>query len=365
MRWSRSIRWINALLLVGAIGCRSSEVSYLGNAELTHYRDKMMHVEYPDVNEPTPSAVSLSQKPRTVRERSESEFWDMTLLEAVHTALRNNKMLRTRALTVQGLENFASIYDPALGETGYLFGNRGVEAALADYDAQLSATTTWGSNTTQQNSIVAGQNITQQGTMATSLSKTMANGGNITLNHSWNYTNTNLSYVPLPNNYVGTLQAIYTQPLWATAGVEYNRIAAPPRSGLGSITGVSQGVAIARINTDLDIADFEFAVIQMIKDVEDLYWELYLAYRQFDALVANRDSMHRSWIEVKAKMDAGAVGGSAADEAQSRENYFDARSQVENALSVVYVGGKRVPQTVGTACQRRKDHSSDRRSRGG
>jgi outer membrane protein TolC len=74
----------------------------------------------------------------------------------------------------------------------------------------------------------------------------------------------------------------------------------------------------------------------MIKDVEDLYWELYLAYRNYDALVANRNSMHRSWQEVKAKMDAGAVGGSAADEAQARENYFDARSQVENALSVVY-----------------------------
>ena len=54
----------------------------------------------------------------------------------------------------------------------------------------------------------------------------------------------------------GLAQIMYTQPLWAGAGVEYNRIAAPARSGLGGVTGVSQGVVISRINTDIAIADF-------------------------------------------------------------------------------------------------------------
>lgn len=354
MRWRRSIRWINALLLIGAVGCRSGEVRYFGDAELQHYRDRMLAVEYSNVVEPTPQEVAYSQKPRTIRERSDDEILEMTLMQAIHTALTNNKMIRTRTNSAQMLANptnTPSIYDPALGETGYLFGNRGVEAALADFDAQLTATTQWGNNAQVLNSFnTKGSQLNNDtGVFTSSLSKTMANGGNFTVNHNWNYLSTNSPFVPLSNNYTGLLQAIYTQPLWAGAGVEYNRTAGPPRAGLGSITGVSQGVTIARINTDIDVADFELAVIQMVKDVEDLYWELYLAYRQFDAEVANRESVHRSWIEVKAKMDAGARGGSAADEAQARENYFDARSRVENALSTIYITENQLRKLTGMA----------------
>ena len=100
---------------------------------------------------------------------------------------------------------------------------------------------------------------------------------------------------------------------------------------MGAITGVSQGVVIARINTDITIADFENSVVSMVKDVEDLYWELYLAYRQFDADSANRESTLRTWREIKAKMDVGATGGNAGIEAQARDAYLDARANFENA----------------------------------
>lgn len=339
MRWRRSIRWIQALLLLGAVGCRTREVTYFGEAGPQYYRDKMLAVEYPNVDQPTPPEVAYSQRPRTIKEPTSDEIWDMTLLQAVHTAVQNNKMIRTRANSLQMLANPAttpSIYDPALGETGYLFGNRGVEAALSDFDAQLSATTTWGNNATVQNSFLTFVNNSDTGAFTSSLSKTLATGGNFTVNHNWNYLSTNSPFVPISSNYTGTLQAVFTQPLWAGAGVEYTRIAGPPRAGLGAITGVSQGVSIARINCDIDVADFELAVSLMVKDVEDLYWELYLAYRQYDAEVANRESVNRSWVEVKAKMDAGARGGSAADEAQARENYFDAQARVETALSTIF-----------------------------
>ncbi|MFO1044205.1 MAG: TolC family protein [Planctomycetaceae bacterium] len=341
MRWRRSIRWINAVLLCGAVGCRAAqEVTYFGDAELSHYRDKMLQVEYPNVDQATPPEVAYTQRPRTIKEPNEDEIWEMTLMQAVHTAVQNNKMIRTRTSTQQLLNNpqqMPSIYDPALGETGFLFGNRGVEAALADFDAQFSASTQWGNNATVQNSFSTFVNNNDTGSVTTGLTKTLATGGSFAVNHNWNYLSTNSPFVPISSNYTGTLQGVFTQPLWAGAGVEFTRIAGPPRAGFGAITGVSQGVSIARINTDIDVADFELAVTQMVKDVEDLYWELYLAYRQFDAEVANRESVHRSWVEVKAKMDAGARGGSAADEAQARENYFDAQSRVETALSTLFV----------------------------
>ena len=350
MRWRRSIRWMQALLLCGVVGCHSREVKYFGDAELHYYRDKMLAVEYPNVDQPTPQEVSFTQPPRTIRAPNEDEIWEMSLMQAVHTAVQNNKMIRTRTNSAQMLMNpqtTPSIYDPAIGETGYLFGNRGVEAALADFDAQFSTSTQWGNNATVQNSFSTFVNNNDTGSFTSSLSKTLATGGNFSVNHNWNYLSTNSPFVPISSNYTGTLQAVFTQPLWAGAGVEYTRVAAPVRPGFGSITGVSQGVSIARINGDIDVADFELAVTQMVKDVEDLYWELYLAYRQYDAEVANRESVHRSWVEVKAKMDAGARGGSAADEAQARENFFDAQSRVETSLGNIFLTENQFRKLIG------------------
>lgn len=342
MRWRRSIRWINALLLCGAfVGCRNARpVSYFGESDLKHYRDKTTAIEYSNEDQPTSEDVVNTQRPHTVRDRAKDEIWEMSLLQAVHLAVQNNKMIRTRSnnqVLLQTPLTAPSVYDTALRETGYLFGNRGVEAALADFDAAFTSNLTFGKNMTVSNSsspFAGGPqfiNDINTAQSVTGLGKTFANGGQISLNQTINYIGTNQPFQLFPSSYNGYAQVQYVQPLWATAGVEYNRIAAPARSGLGAITGVSQGVAIARINTDISLADFENAVITMVKDTEDLYWELYLAYRQFDTDSANRDSMLRTWREVKAKMDVGATGGNASIEAQARDSYFDARANFENS----------------------------------
>jgi len=344
MRWRRSIRWINALLISASlVGCRNSKpVSYLGEADLQHYRDKTTAIEYSNVEQPTSEDVVNTLRPHTVRDRGRDEVWEMSLMHAVHLAVQNNKIIRTRAnnqVLLQTPGTVPSVYDTALRETGYLFGSRGVEAALADFDATFTTALTVGKNNTVSNSLspfaaspTGGFVLDQDtGAFTSSLGKTFANGGQVSLNNNINYLGTNQPSLMFPSSYTNISQLTYVQPLWAGAGVEYNRIAAPPRNGLGGVTGVSQGVAIARINTDISIADFENAVITMVKDVEDLYWELYLAYRQFDADSAQRESTLRTWREVKAKMDVGATGGNASNEAQARETYFDARANVENS----------------------------------
>ena len=343
MRWRRSIRWINALLITSAlVGCRSAKpVSYLGDAQLQDYKNKTLAIEYPNVDQPTSEQVVESQRPHTVRDRHNDEVWEMTLMQAVHLAVQNNKLIRTRASNATLLLNPAqnpSIYDNAIRESGFLYGNRGVEAALADYDATFTSAITGGNNLNVTNSVspfnssgagfVLNQGTTQ---FSSTLAKTFATGGSVNLNNNWNYLGSNQPNLLFPNSYTSLAQVQFTQPLWAYGGVEYNRIAGPARAGLGGVTGVSQGVAISRINTDISIADFENSVVTMVKDVEDLYWELYLAYRQFAADNANRESALRTWREVKAKMDVGATGGKASDEAQAREFYFQSRANVENA----------------------------------
>ncbi|MCX7411697.1 MAG: TolC family protein [Planctomycetales bacterium] len=345
MKWCRSIRWINSLMLGSAllstalVGCRAPrEVFYLGEADLQHYKDKSLAVEYPNVDQPTPQEVVYSLKPRTIRDRNKDEVWNLTLTEAIQTAVTNNKLIRTRNAP-QLNSNSPSIYDPALRETGFLFGNRGVEAALADFDATFSSSLGFGHNAQHANNTFLPNFVNSSDTsnFTSQVGKQFANGGSFAVNHNWNYLDTNSPNALFPNSYSGGIQAQYVQPLWAGAGVEYTRIAGPARPGLGSIVGVSQGVSIARINTDISVADFEASVIVMLRDVEDLYWDLYLAYRQYDADLANRDSVLRTWREVKARMEAGATGGSAGNEAQARENYFETRARVETALASVYV----------------------------
>ena len=337
MRWRRSIRWINALLISSAlVGCRTAKpVSYLGDAHLQDYKNKTLAIEYPNVDQPTSEQVVESQRPHTVRDRHNDEVWEMTLMQAVHLAVQNNKLIRTRASNATLLQNPAinpSVYDTAIRESGFLYGNRGVEAALADYDATFTSAITGGNNLNVTNSSGAGFVLNQGTTQFTSaLAKTFATGGSVSLNNNWNYLGSNQPNLLFPNAYTSLAQVQFTQPLWAYGGVEYNRIAGPARAGLGGVTGVSQGVAISRINTDISIADFENSVVTMVKDVEDLYWELYLAYRQFAADNANRESALRTWREVKAKMDVGATGGKASDEAQAREFYFQSRANVETA----------------------------------
>lgn len=358
MRWRRSIRWINALLMCGAfIGCRNSKpVSYLGDADFGYYKDRTTAIEYPNVDQPTNEEVVNTSRPRTVRDREKDEIWELTLMQAVHLAVQNNKIIRSRAGSAALLTNpnlSPSVYDPALKESGFLFGNRGVEAALADYDATFTSSLLFGKNATVSNSsspfaggplFINDQNTAQS---ASTLQKTFANGGIFSLNHTVNYLGTNQPFQNFSSSYNGFASVQYVQPLWAGAGVEYNRVAAPFRAGLGGVTGVSQGVVISRINTDITIADFENSVVTMVRDIEDLYWELYLAYRQFEADRVNRESTLRTWREIKAQMDAGASGGKATFEAQARDAYMQARANFETSWAGILAAENSLRKQMG------------------
>lgn len=337
-------------MLAGCTGLREKKLSYIGHADLNYYEDQSLRIKYADVDIPTPEAVAYSQKPRTLTDRTHDEIWEMTLAEAIHLALVNNKVVRTRGefLSTQSAiyantDGILSVYDPSIRESGVLFGARGTESALAAFDTQWNLSAVWNRNSTIQNSLFSLNGLppgstldSSTATFNTQLVKPFAYGAQGTITHNWNYDFNNLPGRLYEGAYNGGLRADYTQPLWAGAGAEFTRIAGPVNTNIQGLSGVNQGVAIARINTDLSIADFEIAVRNQLRDVEDLYWEMYLAYRTYDAQVTARNSALRTWREVKAKADIGAKGGSAADEAQAREAYFTARSQSEDSLQALF-----------------------------
>ncbi|MFM9964973.1 MAG: TolC family protein [Planctomycetaceae bacterium] len=379
----RPWKWASVVLSGGLLaGCSTSEkkLSYVGDADLDHYKDVVTSIDYPAVNQETPDEVSFSDEPRRIRRPRKEEVWDLGLEEAVHTALANNELIRDNGsfLSPQNrlLSNpdfVQSVYDPALQETNTQFGQNGVESALSEFDAQFTTNLLVGrseniSETNSFNNIQAGDTLeTTAGDFRAGLSKIFADGSQASLQHNVLYQafnngtgtgagGTRLFQSYFTNNPSATqnsgipgLQFDYRKPLWQGGGTRFTRIAGPiiSRRSLTNVTQVNQGVVISRIRTDIAIAEFESQTQNLVKDVEDLYWELYLAYRRYDAELTARNSSLHTWRKVKANTDAGVENVSAADEAQARDSYFEVRARSEEALSNLYNTEGRFRRLIG------------------
>ena len=260
----------------------ASDLHYIGPDGPDYYKDLATSVEYSTTQQERPEVVTASVEPHTIFERRKDQIWDFSLQQALQLALKNNKIIRVAgAFTTPGNglmanpNGQASVYDSAIQETGVLLGGRGVEAALSDFDATWTTTFNMGQNQTIQNNaalaggLPAGQVLDQYtGTYNSTLQKTFANGGQLSLSNIWNYVATNQP-VLFPTSYNGYVQAEYTQPLWAGSGTEFTRIATPIGSGVSGVSGVSQGVVIARINEDVALGNFELSALGLLRDTEN------------------------------------------------------------------------------------------------
>jgi outer membrane protein TolC len=341
-------------------GCKTPrEVHYLGEAELQHYQRSATQVDYAHVHTEIDPRIQFAEKPPTVRDPSMTEVWELTLPDAVQLALNSSTILRTRGSfkspanpLMTNPDRVASKLDPALQETNATFIQRGPEAALSAFDTTFKTTMNWGRDESVQNNFLlsgglfGGQElVSETARFQSSLSKVFAQGGMFEVSHNWNYTGTNQNFQLFPSSYRGYLRADYRQPLLQGAGTEYTRIEGPILRSIPGFTGLGNGVVIARINTDISIADFELAVTSMVRDVEDLYWELYLAYRVYDAQLAARDAAHSFWKHAQQMQEVGR--GSRVDEAQARDNFFNTRSQLENAVAQLYANEGQLRRLLG------------------
>ncbi len=332
------------LALLGCSTTSEPELSYLGERQLTDYKAMATSIDYPAVESETARETMMARRPRTVLDRGKDEVWELSLSQALQQAVQNNNLIRTRAdnrapsAILSAGDRAPSSYDPSIQETGVLFGGRGVEAALASFDTQLSTSMIFGRNDLPQNSLAGPKAlISDTGVFQSQLSKQFGYGGSLALGHDMNYAQTNSPFSLFPSAYTGNVSASYRQPLWAGAGADFTRTAGPIAQSFGGITGVNQGVVIARINQDISLADFESSVTTMLKDVEDLYWELYLRYREYDTAITARNSALQSWREAHRILEAGGKPGfKPSDEAQARDFYFQARAATETSLSGVY-----------------------------
>src|SRR5687767_10951308 len=97
----------------------------------------LTQIEHADLEIPSHDNILCLEAPRTIRDLSAVEHWDLSLEETVRLALMNSKVLRDLGGTVvRSPDTSATSLDPAIQETDPRFG---VEAALSAFDAQLES----------------------------------------------------------------------------------------------------------------------------------------------------------------------------------------------------------------------------------
>lgn len=303
------------------------------------YHDLASEIEYPQVSQCCAiDSDWASVEPLTLADTSEPDYWDIPLEEVVQTALAQSKVLRDLGgVVLRSPATIETYWDPAVVETDPRFG---IEAALSAFDAQFSTSAFGEKNDRALNNefFGGGTRILQQdaAVIQSQLSKRAVTGSEFSFRHNIEYDSNNAPSNLFPSAWNVNFETEFRHPLLQGNGMTFNRIAGP-----SNVPGVYNGVLIARVNTDVELADFEIAVRDLVNNVENAYWDLYFAYRDLDAKIQARDATLDTWRRVRALYDAGRRGGEAFKEAQAREQYFRFQEEVENALSGRLIDGTR------------------------
>ncbi len=283
------------------------------------------------------SFEATAVQPFTLNDAANAEYLDMSLEEVIRIALSQAEVMNELGVSVlRQPAGTGTRFDPAITETDPRFG---VEAALSAFDAQYTMFLN-GENVDRPlnaNALTGGgSSVLKQDLFGldAQITKNTAHGTRFALRKEIDYDANNFLTNQFSSGWDVNLLAIARQPLLRGAGLEINRIAGP-----NAMPGLPNGVLIARTRTDISLADFERDVVDFVSNVENLYWDLYFAYRNLDARIEARDASLLTWQRTKGLLDGGHVG--ADQEAQARVQYFQFQQQAQNALAGRLIAGTR------------------------
>ena len=284
-------------------------------------------IETPNVNLPVAEEAVNTSEPFTVNETEEPEIWSLTLEEVVQIVLGNSEVIRNSGgRVVTGPAGTPTVYDVALQEIG----PNGVEAALSAFDAQLASSLIFDRDENSFNNLFFGGGATSRVSNTANynfeLSKRTATGSQFFLRNVTGYNRDNTPSNLFSSFYTTRLEGEVRQPLLRGRGLDISRVAGPNGDSFNY-----NGVVLARIRTDIALADFEASVRDLMRDVENAYWNLYFAYRNLDARTAAYEAALASWRTSQDRYQFGVDEGS--DEALARANYYQSKAQMQNALS--------------------------------
>ncbi len=327
-RRRRRIR--STLLFLALTGCASSSSSLhktIGND--TCEVDAISS----QIDNPAPPAfreVSMTAPPITGRVVAESEliYLDRSLDQVLRDALQHSAVLRDiGGMILRAPDTVTTSLATRLQQTDPRFG---MEAALSAFDAQLAASAMFNNNNRIYNNafFAGGTTSFDQDYHAyqVELSKRTATGSLLSVRGINNFDGNNAPANTFTSAWDSWIEGEIRQPLLQGGGLEFNRIAGP-----GSTPGVYNGVLIAKANADINHADFTVALTDFIGGVENAYWDLYISYRELDARKKAMEQALVVWNETMAQKSEGAI--KEADEALARQQYYQLKAEVDEALS--------------------------------
>jgi hypothetical protein len=258
----------------------------------------------------------------------------MTLQDCVQVALTNTRIMRDLGVTVlRNPQAVTSNIDPAAVFTDP---RTGEEAALSQFDANLFASSTYDSNDRAFNNPFFGVNGELNQALSTSqvgINKRSAAGSLFTVRNVTVYDRNNQIGNRLgPYSWDSFVEAQVRQPLMLGAGTEFNRIAGP-----GATPGQLNGVLLARVRTDISLIDMERSVRDHLAELENAYWDLYYAYRDFYARMDILE-ISRETERLKEKKGKDVDDG---EKAQAKEQRIRFESEVIDSLAGRLVDGTR------------------------
>lgn len=331
-------RWIIRGCISGVLlsGCHPVErfQTWRDSKNVSYYQDFVTRIEEPNLQACVDPQVFETVNPLAIENPAELPALELRLQDAISMALQSSEVLRNLGGTVVSApQGTQTQIDPALTDLNPL---GGTQAALAAFDAVVSSQLFWQKNDRPVNvrpqppfdQLFVPASRQTAGTQINQIQKRTATGATFALRTNVLYDRNNNPTRNYRSDFSGFLEAEYRQPMLQGAGTTYNRIAGP-----NGVVGQYNGVLIARINTDISLADFEAGVIRLINDVETAYWELYFAYRALDAQISGRENALKTWQRIRELQKVGYRGGEADAEAQARSNYYLFASQLNDALS--------------------------------
>jgi outer membrane protein TolC len=274
------------------------------------------------------NATTSTAEPFSVRRTEPIEYWPLALQDTIQLALQNSDVIRDiGGRVIQTPLGTPSVYDVARQETDP---RTGVEAALSAFDAQFATSLFMNRDERTLNNVFFGGGAvslsSNTGNYRAELSKRAATGTQYFLRTLIDYDRNTAPANRFRSAYNVAMEAEFRHPLLQGSGLEFNRLAGP--SGL---PGVYNGVVIARIRTDIALADFEASIRGLVRDVELSYWQLYYAYRSLDARLSARASALTTWRKVQNRLEVGKAP--PPDEALARDQYYLTEAAVEDALN--------------------------------
>ncbi|MBL9090674.1 MAG: TolC family protein [Planctomycetaceae bacterium] len=337
------------LIVIGAIvallptalspGCARNSQARFTAVRVPSFAAAATRIEYADVRTPLSDELPTTPEPQSLAHGGPMVYREISLEQAMHIGLTNARVLRDLGgQMLRSPQQYHSVYNPAIQETDPRFGP---EAALSAFDASFSSSAFFEKNDRALNNqfFGGGTRLLQQDAYVfqNQLTKRAADGTQVSVRNFTDYDANNAPGNQFPSAWNSNIETEFRHPLLQGAGVDFNRIAGP-----GATAGVYNGVLIARMNTDISLAELETGVRGLLSETENAYWDLYYAYRDLDAKLVARNTALETWRKVRSLYDTGRRGGEAEKEAQAREQYFRFEEEVQNALAGTPLDGTRM-----------------------